>query len=116
MKRAKETEVNRPKHAGYKLQIKKKKTNIPQKINSLLEESAHCTILFHVLISNLNENIKLSLLKLDCDRKLLSHFNPAVRNVTVLETKSTGYTALHYRRTFFLKNCSSESSSENMLC
>lgn len=115
MKRAKETKVNRPKHAGYKPQIKEKKTNITQKINSLLEESAHCTMLFHIFISNLNENIKCSLVILDCDRKLISHFNPAIRNVTVLETKSTGSTSALWKD-FFLKNCSSESSSENLLC
>lgn len=54
MKRTKETRVNPPKPADHKLQIKKKKTNITQKINSSLEDSAPCPMLFNIFISNLN--------------------------------------------------------------
>jgi len=60
--------------------IKKKKPSITQKIIRLSEESAHCPVLFHII--NLNENIKLLLVKLGVERKLISHFNPAVRNVS----------------------------------
>lgn len=79
---------------------KKKKTKVIQKISRLLEESAHSTVLLHIFINNLNENIKLLLIRLDIERKMISHFNPVVRNATDLETKSTGYTSALWKGSF----------------
>lgn len=70
--RAKETRDNGAKHIEHTLKIKKKKTNITQKINKVLEESALYPALLHVFISNLKEDIKLLLIKLDLERKLIN--------------------------------------------
>lgn len=89
IRRAKETKANRAKHVEYK-----------QKIIRLLEESAHCPVLFHIFISNLNENIKLLHMKLDFERKKVRHFSPVVRNITDVETKSTVYTSALLKESF----------------
>lgn len=57
-------------------------------------------MLLHIFISNFNENIKLLLIKLNLERKLISHFNPAAGNITDLETKSTGYTSALWKDSF----------------
>lgn len=80
MKTAKETKFNTPKHADYKLQIKKKKTNITQKLTAYLKNLLIVQFPLIYLSETLNENIKPSLIKLHCDIKLISHFNPALKN------------------------------------
>lgn len=57
-------------------------------------------MLLHIFISTLNENVKLLLIKLDLEGKLISQFNPAVRNIKEIETKSTSYISALWRDTF----------------
>lgn len=80
--------------------LRENKTDITQKTSRLLEESAHFPVLLHIFISTLNENVKLLLIKLDLERKLISQFNPAVRNIKEIETKSMSYIFALWKDTF----------------